>query len=79
VSRITERIRRPLTSTEDANVRFAFQIALGTINNAIINRPGPIFMGQAAFIDNLARAFRLVSGYDTLMGLEAPSTRARRK
>src|SRR5262249_45818808 len=74
VSRITARIRRPLTSEEDANVRFAFQIALGTINNAIINRPGPIFMGQAAFIANLARAFRLISGYDRLMSLDAPPT-----
>ena len=72
VARITQRTRRPLTSAEDANVRFACQITLGTINNAIINRPGPIFMGQAVFIDNLARAFRLVSDYDRLMGIEAP-------
>jgi hypothetical protein len=42
------------------------QLALGTINNTIINRPGPIFMDQALFVDNLARAFRLVSGYDEL-------------
>ncbi|HUL82027.1 MAG TPA: helix-turn-helix domain-containing protein [Gammaproteobacteria bacterium] len=70
VSRIRERIRRPLTSVEDANVRFAFQVARGAINNAIINRPGPLVMGRAAFIDNLERAFRLVSGYDRLMGLD---------
>lgn len=76
VSRISERIRRPLMSAEDANIRFAFQIALGTVNNAIINRPGPIFMGQAGFIENLARAFRLVSGYDRLMGFQAPRARA---
>jgi AcrR family transcriptional regulator len=70
VSRIRERIRRPLTSVEEANVRFAFQVARGAINNAIINRPGPLDMGQGAFIDNLERAFRLVSGYDRLMGLD---------
>jgi hypothetical protein len=70
VSRIRARIRRPLTSVEDANVRFAFQVARGAVNNAIINRPGPLVMGQAAFIDNLERAFRLVSGYDRLMGLD---------
>jgi AcrR family transcriptional regulator len=70
VSRITERIRRPLTSVEKANVSFAFQIARGAINNAIINRPGPVFMGRAAFIDNLERAFRLVAGYDRLMRLD---------
>jgi len=79
VSRISERIRRPLTGAEEANVRFAFQVARGAINNAIINRPGPLFLGRAAFIDNLERAFRLVSGYDRLMGLDkrrAPSARA---
>jgi AcrR family transcriptional regulator len=72
VSRISARSGRPLTPAEDLNVRFACQITLGTINNAIINRPGPVFMGQAAFIENLARAFRLVSDYDRLMGLEKP-------
>jgi hypothetical protein len=56
-------------------VRFAFQIALGTINNAILNRPGPSFIGQAEFIDNLARAFRLVSDYDRLICLR-PSGRS---
>jgi AcrR family transcriptional regulator len=70
VSRITARIRRPLTSEEDTNVRFAFQMAFSTINNAIMNRPGPIFLGQTLFIDNLVRAFRLVSDYDRLMGLD---------
>jgi len=71
IARITGNIGRPLTSNEDANVRFAFQVALGTINNAIFNRPGPMFIGQAVFIENLVRAFRLVSGYDRLMGLES--------
>jgi len=74
VSRINERIGRPLTDAEDANVRFACRMALGAVNNAIINRPGPIFMGQPQFIDNLARAFRLVSDYDRLMHIEAPSS-----
>jgi AcrR family transcriptional regulator len=72
VARITKQIGRSLTSAEDGNVRFAFQLTLGTINNALINRPGPIFMDQAVFIDNLARAFRLVSEYDELLGLERP-------
>jgi AcrR family transcriptional regulator len=72
VSRITARTGRPLSPAEDANVRFACQVTLGAINNAIINRPGPVFMGQGAFIDNLARAFRLVSDYDRLMGLATP-------
>src|SRR5690606_31103493 len=67
---------RALTRDEEMNVRFAVQIALGTINNTIINRPGPIFMGQSEFVDNLARAFRLVSGYDDIVGAKR---RKRRK
>jgi hypothetical protein len=55
-----------LTEREQANVRFALQLALGTINNTIINRPGPIFMEQVLFVEQLTRAFRLVSGYDTV-------------
>jgi AcrR family transcriptional regulator len=66
IERIAARAKRPLTEAEQTNVRFAVQLALGTINNTIINRPGPIFMDQALFVDNLARAFRLVSGYDEL-------------
>jgi AcrR family transcriptional regulator len=71
VARIQARVRRPLTKEEDANVRFAFQLVLGTINNAIINRPGPVFIGQTQFIENMARAFRLVSDYDRLMGIRS--------
>lgn len=67
VGRVSNRVRRPLTDTEDKNIRFAFQVALGTINNTIMNRPGPIFMEQTQFIDNLARTFRLVSDYDALL------------
>jgi len=75
IARIGARAQRSLTEAEETNVRFAVQVALGTINNTIINRPGPIFMGQALFVENLTRAFRLVSGYDELI---APP-RARKK
>lgn len=71
ISRISQHAQRKLTANEDRNVRFAFQIVLGTINNAIINSPGPIFIGQALFVDNLARAFRLVADYDQLVGLRS--------
>ena len=67
IERIGKHARRPLTKQEDTNIRFAVQFALGTINNAIINRPGPIFLGQELFVKNLVRAFRLVSDYDNLM------------
>jgi AcrR family transcriptional regulator len=68
IARISTHVQRPLNEAEQTNIRFAFQTTLGTINNAIINRPGPIMIGQALFVANLARAFRLVSDYDELMG-----------
>jgi len=67
LARIQRTAGRRLTEEEETNVRFAVQLALGTINNAIINRPGPIFLGQALFVENLVRAFRLVSGYEELV------------
>lgn len=67
VQRISSIVGRPLSEHEETNVRFSCQIVLGTINNTIINRPGPIFLGQREFIDHLARAMRLVSNYDELL------------
>lgn len=78
LARMSEHSGRALTKTEDRNVRFAFQLALGTINNTIMNRPGPVFMGQKQFIDDLARAFRLVSDYDRLMGLGSTKRKSAR-
>lgn len=69
IERMIQRAGRALTEAERANVRFAFQLARGTINNAILNRPGPIFIGHDLFVRNLARAFRLVSDYDRLIGI----------
>jgi AcrR family transcriptional regulator len=66
IARIAARARRKLTDAEEANVRFAVQLAFGLINNTILNRPGPFFLDQALFVENLVRAFRLVSGYDEL-------------
>src|SRR5690554_3306704 len=42
IKRIAKEAQRPLTEQEEVNVRFATQVALGTINNTILNRPGPI-------------------------------------
>jgi AcrR family transcriptional regulator len=66
LARLRARARRALTECENINVRFAVQLAFGLINNTILNRPGPFFLEQALFIDNLVRAFKLVSGYDDL-------------
>ncbi len=67
IERLGERIGRRLTDAEENNVRFGLQIVLGTINNAIINRPGPVFIGQVSFIENLTQAFLLVSEYEKFL------------
>jgi AcrR family transcriptional regulator len=67
VARLSEQANRPLTDLEETNVRFAFQITFGTINNTIINRPGPIFMNQKLFVEKLIRASRLVADYDNII------------
>jgi AcrR family transcriptional regulator len=66
LGRLRDCAGRALTGTEEANVRFAVQLAFGLINNTILNRPGPFFLEQNLFIENLVRAFKLVSGYDEL-------------
>ncbi|HWK54558.1 MAG TPA: hypothetical protein VNR18_09320, partial [Hyphomicrobiales bacterium] len=66
---------RLLSAEERANIAFAFQVILGTIDSTIINEPGPVPMNQAQFIDGLTRTFALVSNFDKLVGPEpsAPS------
>ena len=75
LARFGARAGRTLTSTEEANVRFAVQLAFGLINNTILNRPGPFFLDQDLFIENLVRAFKLVSGYDELAKLDRGAKR----
>ena len=77
LARIRARAGRTLTKTEEANARFAVQLAFGLINNTILNRPGPFFLEQELFIDNLVRAFKLVSGYDELGA--GPATRGAKR
>jgi AcrR family transcriptional regulator len=71
IAHMAARARRSLKAEEEANVRFAVQVTFGTINNTILNRPGPFFMDQALFVQNLVRAFRLVSDYDKLVASPA--------
>jgi AcrR family transcriptional regulator len=77
LARFRARAGRALTKAEEANVRFAVQLAFGIINNTILNRPGPFFLEQDLFIENLVRAFKLVSGYDAL-GAARAARRAKR-
>lgn len=57
-----QRIGRELTEEETGNIRFAFQMANGVINNGIVNRPGPLLPGTPEFEAALVRGFKAVSG-----------------
>lgn len=50
---------RRLSGAEEIRVRFAFQILYGTLNNAVVNAPGPLDLDDDAFIAQLERVFRL--------------------
>ena len=79
LGRIRTRAGRALTNAEDANVRFAVQLAFGLINNTILNRPGPFFLDQERFVENVVRAFKLVSGYDELTATRGARGRTDRR
>jgi AcrR family transcriptional regulator len=66
VARAAARVGRELTTAEELDIRFALQVANGTINNQMINRPGPISVEDPDFIDRIERVFRLVSRWDEL-------------
>jgi AcrR family transcriptional regulator len=55
---------RELTDDECEHIRFAFQVVRGTLNNTLINQPGPLHLEDAAFRRQIERAFRLVAGID---------------
>lgn len=67
ISRLGKELERELTEKEQAKIAFAFQVTLATINATLINQPGPIFMGQKLFIEELIRAFTLISDFDNLI------------
>ncbi len=62
IDRHRRHIGRDLTDAEIRNIRFAFQMANGAINNGIVNRPGPLFPGTPEFEAALVRGFKAVSG-----------------
>src|SRR4051812_37237288 len=43
-------------------IRFAFQVLRGTLNNTLMNQPGPLQLEDAAFRRQIERAFTLVAG-----------------
>jgi AcrR family transcriptional regulator len=70
IDRLNRQLGRQLSKAERTDVQFAFQILFGTINNSIMHRPGPVLIDQRSFVASLVRAFRLVSGYHRMLGLE---------
>jgi AcrR family transcriptional regulator len=64
-------IGRPVSAAEAENIRFAFQVVRGTVNNTLINQPGPLRLDDPAFRRQIERAFRLVGD------IEAKGKRAR--
>jgi len=66
IARVAKDAGRELTKTETDNLRFAIHMTLSTVNNRIVNRPQPSLIGRTTFVDNLVRAFRLISDYDAL-------------
>jgi AcrR family transcriptional regulator len=51
---------RKLTKAAEQRTRFAFQMVMGTLVNALVNQPGPLQLGDARLEEELLRAFRLV-------------------
>ena len=68
IARIELETGRALEKRERDNITFAFQTIMGLINIAIVNQPGPVFIGQKQFVEELTRAFKLISGIDALLG-----------
>lgn len=57
-------IGRAVSAEESENIRFAFQVVRGTVNNTLINQPGPLRLDDPAFRRQIERAFRLVGAID---------------
>ena len=56
---------RALKADDQERIRFAFQMVRGTMNNTLINQPGPLSLEDAGFRRQTERAFRLVAGIDS--------------
>ncbi len=67
IERVTQLRRqelgRKLSNAEILHIRFAFQMTNGVINNAIVNRPGPVMPETREFLAELVRGFKAVAGF----------------
>lgn len=68
IQRVEKEVGRKLEKRERDNITFAFQTVMGLINISIVNQPGPVLIGQKQFVEELTRAFKLISEIDKLLG-----------
>jgi len=59
---LSQLLGRELTEEEIERVRFAFQMVRGTLNNTLMNQPGPFQLEDEVFRSQMERAFLLVAG-----------------
>jgi len=69
---------RPLSAEEAERVRFAFQMMRGTLNNTLMNQPGPLQLEDPAFRRQIERAFHLIAGIGNPDGKPAAARRRRK-
>jgi AcrR family transcriptional regulator len=62
LERYSQLLGRELSEIETDQIRFAFQVVRGTLNNTLLNQPGPLQLEDPVFRRQIERAFRLVSG-----------------
>jgi len=62
---------RALGEDEIERVRFAFQMVRGTLNNTLMNQPGPFQLEDEVFRRQMERAFHLIAGIDAADGAGA--------
>lgn len=77
IDHVQQVLGRRLTRSEQAGIVFAFQLVMGSVNNAAFNESGPILLGQKLYVQEMQRAFALVSGIDALLAearARAPQT-----
>ena len=55
---------RELSEEEVERIRFAFQMVRGTLNNTLMNQPGPFQLEDPVFRRQMERAFYLIAGFD---------------
>jgi len=71
--------KRKLTEEETVRIRFAFQMVRGTLNNTLMNQPGPMGLEDAGFRRQMERAFRLVAGIEGGNGASVARAPRRRR